>query len=62
MPCAPYTSRPSACPQVLGVATLNADPQAAAAAELFRLGAMPSRDAIEGSPDLDLAKALASHA
>jgi hypothetical protein len=48
--------------QVLAVATVNSEPQAAAAQELFRLGLMPSRDAVEGSPDMDLAKALAAHA
>ncbi|KAA0163999.1 hypothetical protein FNF31_02548 [Cafeteria roenbergensis] len=44
--------------KVLAVATLNNDPQAVAAGELFRQGRMPARAIIEGSPDIDLAVLL----
>ena len=48
--------------QVAAVATVNDDPQAVAAMELLREGAMPLPNEIrEAAPRLDLRKLLASH-
>jgi hypothetical protein len=45
--------------QVLAVATFARDPFAVAAMELLRMHAMPEKDFIKGSGDLDLPKLLA---
>ena len=44
--------------RVAAVATFNRDPQAAAAAELLRLGLMPTPSEVTASPNLDLAAVL----